>query len=76
MNRDLVQLRKNLAAVCPTLTPDDLALVIECLGYELLSRAIWQGTKLVEVSHDLLGWTPRNPRAPEPLRGLPLRQPV
>jgi hypothetical protein len=76
MNRDLAELRRNLQAVCPTLSADDLALIIECLGYELLGRAIWQGVKLVDVSRDLLGWTPPGTRRPIPLPGLPLRQPA
>ena len=76
MKRDLHELRKNLQAVCPTLSVDDLAMVIECLGYELLGRGIWQGTTLAGISRELLGYRQPLEVRRQPLPGLPLRQPV
>jgi hypothetical protein len=74
MKRDAVQLRRNLQAVCPTLTVDDLAMVIECLGYELLGRGIWQGTTLAGISRDLLGFRQPLEVRRAALVGLPLRE--
>jgi hypothetical protein len=76
MSRDVRELRRNLMSVCPTLTPDQIGLVIECLGYELLGRGIYQGHALVNVSRELLGWAPSPAAARAELGNLPLRQPA
>lgn len=56
MTRDAEQLRRNLRAVCPTLSQDDLGMIIEALGDELLGRGIWQGVQLAQLARELLGW--------------------
>ena len=54
MRRDAVELRRNLRSLAPTLSPDDIGLIAECLGYELLSRSIVEGRHLVDASVALL----------------------
>lgn len=61
MTRDRLKLRRDLQHVCPTLSPDDISLIIECLGYELLGRGIWQGTRCLEVATELIGVRDRTP---------------
>jgi hypothetical protein len=76
MNRDLKTLRLNLSLLLPHLTPDEIGLIIECLGYELLGRGIFAGHSAVALSLTLLGWRAPVAAAPVELPGLPLRQPA
>lgn len=67
MTRDRLTLRRNLQHVLPNLTADDISVIVECLGYELLGRGIWSGTQLIADAQQLVGRSPRTPLHP-PLR--------
>jgi hypothetical protein len=72
MRRDVRVLRKNLEALAPTLSPDEIGLIVECLGYELLSRSIVQGRRLVDASLELLLVDRRPGAVPVPVMRLGL----